>query len=84
MAQTDPSQEPREVEQRRVGRLRAAFQVLRGESLVPEQIRFEWLEYQQIFNDVLQRFSAQLARGAKAEKKRVAKLLEPGARYPFG
>lgn len=58
----------------RPGRLRSAFQVLRGESLVPDQIRVEWLEYQSIFNDLLTRYSASLARQAKAEKKRITAL----------
>ena len=45
--------------------------------MVPLQIQFEWLEYQQLFDDLLKRFGAQLARSAKAEKKRVAKLFTP-------
>ena len=59
------------------GRLRSAWHVLRGQRLVPLQIQFEWIEYQQIFDDVLKRFSAQLARGAKAEKKRLKSALSP-------
>ena len=59
------------------GRLRSAWSVLKGQRLVPLQIQFEWIEYQQIFDDVLKRFSAQLARGAKAEKKRLKSALSP-------
>lgn len=51
--------------------------VLRGHALVPEQIVAEWLEYQVIFNGLLERFSALLARQAKAEKKRMETHLEP-------
>jgi len=43
---------------------------------VPDQIRWEWIEYQQRFNDLLDRYSASLARSAKAEKKRIASLHE--------
>jgi len=42
--------------------------VLRGQSLVPDQIHWEWAEYQISFNDLLQKFSALLARNAKAAK----------------
>ena len=48
--------------------------VLRGQSLVPAQIEWEWLEYQQQFNGLLQQFSALLARNAKSEKKRIDAL----------
>lgn len=63
-------------ELRSPGRLRSAWSVLRGEALVPAQIVAEWAEYQQIFNDLLQRFSASLARQAKAEKARIKALSE--------
>jgi hypothetical protein len=70
--------------------VRSAWHVLRGRRMVPLQIQFEWLEYQQLFDDLLKRFGAQLARSAKAEKKRVAKLFdqpkqsEPTAAVPVG
>jgi len=57
--------------------LRAAFSVLRGERLVQAQIQAEWAEYQLLFNDLLVRFSALLARSAKAEKKRVKEQVQP-------
>lgn len=69
------------------GRVRAAWRVLRGEAVVPAQIVAEWAEYQSIFNDLLQRFSAQLARQAKAEKDRVKRLseaVEPQAEMRYG
>lgn len=58
------------------GRVRAAISVLRGQRLVPLQVQFEWLEYQQIFDDLLKRLSAQLARQARSEKARVKRLLK--------
>lgn len=60
----------------RPGRLRAAWSVLRGERLVPLQIQAEWADYQRTFGELLTRFSAQLARQAKAERKRVRDLLQ--------
>lgn len=41
------------------------------------QVRAEWAEYQIAFNDLLQKFSALLARQAKAEKARVDREAEP-------
>lgn len=64
------------VREREPGRLRGAWSVLLGERLVPVQIHAEWREYQQIFDDLLKRLSTQLARQAKAEKRRVRRLLE--------
>lgn len=58
------------------GRLVSAFRVLFGRSLTAEQLQWEWAEYQQAFNDLLQRYSAQLARAARAEKKRIQRLME--------
>lgn len=58
------------------GRLRAAWLVLRGHRLVDLQIQVEWIEYRQIFDDLLKRFGAQLARQAKAEKKRLERQLQ--------
>ena len=57
------------------GRFSAAWSVLRGQRLVPLQVQAEWLTYQQIFDDVLKRLGAQLARQAKAEKGRLDQFL---------
>jgi len=43
---------------------------------VPDQIVAEWVEYQQIFSDLLKRFSASLARQAKADKTRATDQVE--------
>lgn len=67
----DPSERTR-----RPGRLRSALQVLLGQRLTPEQIQAEWLEYQVIFNDILTRWSASLARQAKVEKERATALAQ--------
>lgn len=66
-----------------------AWRVLRGHELSNVQLQAEWLEYKLIFNDILSRFSAQLARNAKVEKKRIVKQLEldvpaPPAVAPVG
>ena len=58
----------------RIGRLRAAWLVLMGQRTTPQQIVAEWVEYQCIFNDLLERWSAKLARDSKAEKKRIQRL----------
>lgn len=50
--------------------------MLRGQEVTPHQVAAEWLEYKLIFNDILTRFSAQLARNAKVERKRIVKQLE--------
>jgi len=55
-------------------RILEAFRVLLGQRLTPIQIQSEWVEYQQIFRDQLEQFSASLARQAKAEKKRLDRL----------
>lgn len=60
--------------ERAPGRLRAALAVLAGERLVPLQLQAEWAEYQMVFDDLLKRLSAQLARQAKAEKARLDRL----------
>lgn len=57
------------------GRLRGALMVLRGEALVPDQIRCEWVEYQVTFSGILDRFGALLARQAKADKRRLDEQL---------
>lgn len=59
-----------------VGRIRGAWLVLLGQRVAPQQMQAEWVEYQQIFNDILERWSAKLARDAKAERDRI-KRLEP-------
>jgi hypothetical protein len=48
--------------------------VLMGQRLTPQQIASEWAEYQQIFDDILSRWSASLARQAKARKKELERL----------
>jgi len=55
-------------------RVTEAFRVLIGQRLTPIQIQAEWVEYQQIFRDLLETFSASLARQSKAEKKRLERL----------
>lgn len=55
----------------RVGRMRAAWYVLCGQRVTPQQIQADWVEYQCIFDDLLKRWSAKLARDAKAEKERI-------------
>lgn len=69
--QTGANPEPR------LGRIRAAWYVLMGHRVTPQQIQAEWVEYQQIFNDLLERWSAKLARDAKAEKQRIKRLDVP-------
>lgn len=59
-----------------VGRLRAAWLVLRGQCVVPQQIVAEWLEYQTIFDDLLSRWSSRLARDAKQQRDRIAKEMQ--------
>lgn len=53
------------------GRIRSALAVLFGRAVTPQQIQREWLEWEITLGSVLDRFSALLARQAKAEKKRV-------------
>jgi len=55
-------------------RILEAWRVLMGQRLTPVQIQAEWVEYQQIFRDLLETFSASLARQSKAEKKRLDRL----------
>lgn len=78
MSQSDAQKSGQESDGRveRPGRFRSALSVLRGQSVVPDQIVAEWVEYQQTFNRLLERFSALLARQAKAEKKRIERLAE--------
>jgi len=58
-------------------RWRSAWQVFWGRRTTPLQIEAEWLEYKLVFEDILTRLGAQLARGAKAEKKRLDVQLQP-------
>lgn len=60
--------------QKRPGRLRAAWLVLMGQRVTPQQIQAEWADYQRTFDDILARWSASLARQAKARKKELEKL----------
>jgi len=85
MSNEDPSPEPDEpcgcqdadeLMEVPPGRVRAAWMVLRGQAVVPAQIAAEWMDYKIIFNDILTRLGAQLARQAKTEHKRVKKQLE--------
>lgn len=73
MPQPEPNKTPKP------GRFRSAWLVLRGQTLTPQQIQGEWLEYQQIFDDILTRMSAYLARQARIEKDRVKVQLEQDA-----
>lgn len=64
------------------GRLRSAWSVLRGQRVTPLQMQVEWIEYKLIFNDILTRFGAQLARDVQAEKRRVKKELSQSQPAP--
>lgn len=68
----------------RVSRWRAAWRVLTGESVVPDQIFNDWLTYRLMFDDLLKRFGAMLARQAKADHARLREALqdEPSHRAP--
>jgi len=48
-----------------------------GVKTTPLHIEAEWLEYQMIFSDLLERFGAQLARDVRAEKKRLERSFGP-------
>jgi len=50
--------------------------VFLGERLVPMQLQAEWIEYKLMFDDILKRLSAQLARQAKEHKRSVQAVLE--------
>lgn len=68
----------------RLSRWRAAWRVLRGDPLVPEQIMQDWLNYRLLFDDLLKRWGAMLARQAKADHARLREQLaaEPTHREP--
>jgi len=53
------------------GRIASALAVLFGRRLTPLQIEAEWVEYKGVFQDLLGRHGALLARMAKAEKERL-------------
>ena len=76
MAYDDPNRSSEETPERPPGRVRAAWSVLRGERVVPLQIQAEWIEYQQVLDSLLRRFSALLARQAKAERRAIEQALE--------
>jgi len=69
MSQPSPRDRPE-------SRWRSAWQVFWGRRTTPLQIEAEWLEYKLVFEDILTRLGAQLARVAKAEKKRLDVQLE--------
>lgn len=64
--------QPLAKDEQAIGRLRAAWLVLRGQRVVPQQIVAEWLEYQTIFDDLLSRWSSRLARDAKQQRDKIA------------
>lgn len=47
-----------------------------GERVTAVQQRAEWIEYQEIFDDVLTRFSAMLARNTKLQKAHLQKIAD--------
>jgi len=61
---------------RRQGRLRSAWNVLRGEMTTPTQLRAEWLEYQLAFDGIFDKLNTSLARIAKREQRAVAAKLQ--------
>lgn len=67
---------------RTVGRLRAAWDVLMGQRVTPQQIVGQWAEYQMIFNDLLDRWSAKQAREIKQQKERIKLLAEEASEVP--
>jgi len=78
MAQAGPKERPER-------RLRSAWHVLIGRRTTPLQVQAEWLEYKLIFEDILTRLGAQLARVAKAEQKRLERQMDPEPRVsPLG
>jgi len=63
--------EDRPPHSRAPGRVASALAVLFGRRLTPLQIEAEWVEYKGVFQDLLGRHGALLARMAKAEKERL-------------
>lgn len=71
-----------EPEPERIGRLRAAWQALMGRPVLHEQARREWFEYKQMFDDIMQRLGAQLARQAKQQKVELQRLIDDAGEPP--
>lgn len=71
-------QDPPEALPREPGRFVSAWSVLRGQRLTPLQVQHEWLTYKQVFDDVLNRLGAQLARQQKLHGERLKQLLAEG------
>lgn len=69
-------QDPQSVPQRPGPLVRFRSWILGDPRAEMMTLRAEWAEYQLIFNDLLARWSAKLAREAKMEKKRLARLAE--------
>lgn len=63
-------------------RLRVAFTARRTPDPSIAQVMAQWVEYELIFNDILQRLNAQLARQAKYEKAALARLTTETAPEP--
>lgn len=63
-------------------RLRAAWNVLRGEMTTPAQLRSEWLEYQLAFDGIFDKLNTSMARIAKREQRALTKQLELIAAEP--
>jgi len=61
---------------RQPGRLRSAWNVLRGEMTTPTQLRAEWLEYQLAFDGIFDKLNTSLARIAKREQRAVQAKLQ--------
>lgn len=67
----------------RIGRLRAAWQALMGRPVLHDQARREWHEYKMMFDDIMQRLGAQLARQAKQQKVELQKLIDGAGDPPW-
>jgi len=67
---------PMDAGTRHPGRLRSAWNVLRGEMTTPTQLRAEWLEYQLAFDGIFDKLNTSLARIAKREQRAVAAKLQ--------
>lgn len=59
-----------------IGRLKASWRVLRGEALTPPQVLAQWIEYQIVFDGILDKLSVSLARLAKRDIRELKKNLE--------
>ena len=67
---------------KRQNRLRAAWRAYWGVDPSIVTVMAEWAEYELIFTDILTRLSAQLARQAKLEKRKIDKHLAAEAPHP--